>query len=66
MSQHGLPDFMLQGLANVGITDQASIDYITGLMIVQDPNLVVLAFNAMFGAKDQRAGYWQALVNNAQ
>jgi len=57
---------MLQGLANVGITDQASIDYITGLMIVQDPNLVVLAFNAMFGAKDQRAGYWQALVNNAQ
>ena len=66
VSQHGLPDFMLQGLANVGITDQASIDYITGLMIVQDPNLVVLAFNAMFGAKDQRAGYWQALVNNAQ
>lgn len=66
LSNNGPTDSMLQGLASVGITDQGSIDYVTGLMIVQDPNLVVLAFNAMFGAKDQRAAYWQALANNTQ
>jgi hypothetical protein len=62
LSTNGMPAFMTAAYNAAGITD--ALWQANGFLYVQDPELVAEAYNALFGPKDSRAVYWQALANN--